>query len=415
MGLSRLSRYQVRHLLPLVRKCGLDMSKQSDAVTRRVLRAVINDIRRGDAMALRRSKHCSLTASYAITSVKKLPLPASGSFHSSYFMPTEIRSSIEKGSNWLVKYECELQLSHGRTVAVVFNIVSVDKYHGSPAKSEARARSVVLRMLRWLCVAYPHSDKKCGGNLEVYFYDLTCPKSAPTSDAQVLSTSHVNSAYADVCAPHGTITIFRREEWFKVFVHETFHALGLDFATLDQSRFDRGLKSLYRLSIDYAAQEMYAETWARVVNVCYAAYDSAADTAQSIDAAIELLQLERLHAIEQCDRVLAHMGLTYSILSSRDPASVRTRQLAYKQNTNVFSYYVATAVILGEFPRFFAFCREHNTGLFDFEKSTHTMLAFTAMYLDMATDDTVEKVSQCLRSSRGVSGSSMMMGCVDYA
>lgn len=415
MGLSRLSRARLRHLQPLIKKCGLDLSDRSEAVTRRVLRTIFGDIRRGDATALRHSKQCSLMASYAIASVKELPLPADDSFRSSHFVPGDIRSSIENKSNWLVKYECKLYLRHGRTVNVVFNIVSVDKYHGSPAKSESRARSVVLRMLRWLCVAYARSSDRCGSSLEVYFYDLTCPKAAPMSDAQVLSPSHVNSAYADICAPHGSIVIFRREEWFKVFVHETFHALGMDFAMMDQGRFDRALHSLYGLSIDYSAQEMYAEIWARVVNACYAAHDMATDAAQSIDTAITLLQLERLHAIEQCDKVLGHMGLTYSILSSRETSDVRTRRLAYKQDTSVFSYYVATAVILGEFPRFFAFCREYNVGLFNFEKSAHTLSAFATMYHDMATDDTVETVSRCLRSSRFTVGNSMMMGCIDYA
>ena len=55
-------------------------------------------------------------------------------------------------------------------------------------------------------------------------YLFTNHKKLLPSKEIILNTSHVNSAYTYACR-EDTMTIFRQEEWFKVFIHETFHCM----------------------------------------------------------------------------------------------------------------------------------------------------------------------------------------------
>ena len=50
----------------------------------------------------------------------------------------------------------------------------------------------------------------------------------------VLEPININGGVSNVCVKNSLseIVIFRREEWFKVLIHETFHNYGLDFSDL---------------------------------------------------------------------------------------------------------------------------------------------------------------------------------------
>ena len=316
----------------------------------------------------------------------------------------------------MVKYKCNVPTGGHAVAEVTFNIISVDRHHRNPAKCEAFAMNVVARMLRWLAVAYSRAQPKCARRLEVFLYDTGCRKESPASDVHTLSTQHVNSAFADVCARSGEVVVFRREEWFKVFIHETFHALGMDYTTMDLHRFDKILRSIYHLDIEYAAQEMYAETWARILNACYLAQDSAY-SGGGLKMAYSLLEIERLHAISQSHRILNRMGLSYQTLVSREREVVTMKRMAYKEETSVFSYYVATAVLLSQFPAFLQYCDRHNSNLFDFTKKQSNTLAFATFFADMATSDGIPETVDCLMKKRGVRAmrtTSMMMSCLDW-
>ena len=79
---------------------------------------------------------------------------------------------------------------------------------------------------------------------------------------------HVNSGYTTACPRTGEIVVFRQEEWFKVFVHETFHTFSLD-AGAGAPALNEISQRLLPVSASHAVEEAYTETWARVINVLY--------------------------------------------------------------------------------------------------------------------------------------------------
>ena len=90
---------------------------------------------------------------------------------------------------------------------------------------------LVRKMLTWLKVASKYSKNDCSQTLDIYCYLTPHQKILPNSQLTTLSPHHVNSAVTTSCSRNGEICLFRIEELFKVFIHETFHNLGLDFST----------------------------------------------------------------------------------------------------------------------------------------------------------------------------------------
>jgi hypothetical protein len=70
------------------------------------------------------------------------------------------------------------------------------------------------------------------------------------------------------------IYIFRKEEWFKVFIHETFHSLGLDFARMPEESANQALFSIFPVRCDYRFYEAYTETWATILHSLILAMES---------------------------------------------------------------------------------------------------------------------------------------------
>ena len=81
----------------------------------------------------------------------------------------------------------------------------------------------------------------------IYLYMTPFEKFLPECSITVIGPDNVNSGISYVCPEDGEIVIYRREEWFKVFIHETFHALGLDFASMKQDQLNKNIRYLFQL------------------------------------------------------------------------------------------------------------------------------------------------------------------------
>ena len=57
----------------------------------------------------------------------------------------------------------------------------------------------------------------------------------PDSNIDIIDQIHVNTGFTTTCPVDSEIVIFREEEWFKVFIHETFHNFALDFSDMNNS------------------------------------------------------------------------------------------------------------------------------------------------------------------------------------
>lgn len=195
-------------------------------------------------------------------------------------------------------------------------------------------------ILDWLNFILPYADKSCIKTLHINIF-LTPFKKLLPEKSEIIGPYHVNSGSTTSCTiSNSTILIWRKEEWFKVLMHESFHYFKLDFSHSHDSSF---MKNLFNIDSDFLMNEAYCETWATILHtIFYAFYNN--------ETIWNLLQKERMHAIEQTIHILQHMDLTYDDIISPQYTN------KYKEHTNVFCYYIAKMILLFHINQFIKWC-----------------------------------------------------------
>ena len=234
----------------------------------------------------------------------------------------------------------------------------------------------VRLMYIWLHICGQYADKACTETLKVFLYPTPFMKNLPTSTGATIGPEHINTAFTMACAKNGQIIIFREEEWFKVFIHETFHSYGLDFATQEYSGLKNVLREIFPINSDFDIYEAYTETWARIINCVFSSFNALPeknkrDQKGFLSNLQFCLEMERMFALYQCNKVLGFMGLRY-----KDIVSGGHLRNLYKENTHVFAYYVMTAIFLNDQEGFLLWCHKNNTRLFKFQVSPSNFTAF---------------------------------------
>ena len=138
----------------------------------------------------------------------------------SSFVPNKIRKIIKNEIGQILQYNVEFP-NH----EVQVNFIIYDK-NEDIAKYDLYSNLV----FSWLKMAFMYSRANCSKKLKIFIYMLEEKKYLPEKPVEILSPDHCNSAVTTACQSKTEIIIYRKEEWFKVLIHESFHSLGLDFA-----------------------------------------------------------------------------------------------------------------------------------------------------------------------------------------
>ena len=284
---------------------------------------------------------------------------------SSPYLPANIGDYIKRELKYQISYTCQVAK---KTVRIHFALFSETDKKIAHIKYMKQLKMMYI----WLNVCASFSaNKMCSQELDVYIYPTPFNKVLPTNTGDSIGVANVNTAMTWACAPVGEIVVFREEEWFKVFIHETFHAYGLDFASSPQPHvhiLKSALGGLFPIKCDFEATEAYTETWARIMNcllVSFFALTDKADIETFFLYSEFCLQLERIFTRYQCNKVLNFMGLEYKDLYEDGEISKSKRNL-YKEGTHVFSYYILTGIFMNNYSGFIDWCAKHNSPLLQF-------------------------------------------------
>ena len=225
--------------------------------------------------------------------------------------------------------------------------------------------SYIPWILHWFTLAYQFSEKKCVYPVQLFLYLTPFKKNLPERET-VLDEIHVNTAYTWSCKPNNKIIIFRNEEWFKVLIHESFHFFNFeDF----NDNHERKLKNYFPLSVPLYLGEAYGEFWARILNCFYCAYfidkEFSSKTA-TLSHFYRFMYIEAMFSCYQAVKLLKHNNIRYEDLYSETKESAERRKM-YKEKTNVFCYYIVTAVLMNEYPMVMSWCNNHNKQLFNID------------------------------------------------
>ena len=103
-----------------------------------------------------------------------------------------------------------------------------------------------MKIYVWLCYVQPFIRKNCSKKMDIFIW-FSNEKKQMIQNEKHFTTKHANSAFTTSCKIETSIYIYRKEEWFKVFIHETFHNFGLDFSYVLDHNCDETLREIYNL------------------------------------------------------------------------------------------------------------------------------------------------------------------------
>lgn len=231
----------------------------------------------------------------------------------------------------------------------------------------------------WLYVLDHYASKMCSNTLNIYLYFTSLEKKLPRSNIAILDEINVNTAFTTTCPKDSEIVVFRREEWFKVFIHETFHNFGLDFSDMNTEQATRHILGLFKVNSQVNLYESYTEFWAEIMNALFCSFHelkNKGDIQDFLSNAEFFINFERSYSFIQLVKTLNFMGLTYNDLYSNNSHSKSLRDSLYKEKTNVLSYYIIKTVLMNNFQGFLLWCKNNNFSLLQFKKTISNQVSY---------------------------------------
>jgi hypothetical protein len=284
------------------------------------------------------------------------------------YIVEEIREEIEKLSKIGRKYTFVIK----EKLITIYAVYPYRTRSLSPENKHKILRDLdasVKKMYIWLYVAVSFSSAKCSRELMVYWYLTDHKKELPDEiSGELIDREHANTAFTQAC-PVGAnrIYIYRKEEWFKVFIHETFHSFGMDFATMPEKDTNAALFSIFPVSCDFRFYEAYTETWAEILNVLFLSICETAD--KSFYRLETCLEEERIFSLFQAVKILRHQKIKYQDLLTTSGGS------RYREKTQAFSYYILRSIFMFSVNDFIEWCAKKNKGTIVFKKTPNNLMS----------------------------------------
>ncbi len=347
-------------------ECVSSTSGGVDANTTNTLSTLYNDIHNGykHVAQIREPPNVHFGE---INTIQEIPFPKK--FPASSF-PDEIRNHINESSQYFITYKTK---QFGRNITFHFVTENFSSSNVDMCVEYSK------NMLVWLYIINQYASSKCAKDLIVYLYMTKLQKKLPQSNLHILGENHVNTAFTTSCPVDSEIVIFRKEEWFKVFIHETFHNFALDFSDMNVSECHSKILETFQVKSDVNLFESYAEFWAELINVCFVSYLTCDDNTNKrafIEQCRYYLDLETKFNAFQLVKALGFMGMTYSNMYKKTTHAQALRDTLYKEDTNVLAYYIIKTVLLANYPAFLGWCMTNNTSLLQFKKTQRNQMEF---------------------------------------
>ncbi len=273
----------------------------------------------------------------------------------------------------LSKNTTEINLTIGNRIYYLYFVLP----HGSSINIDECVKKINM----WLHLATRFAETDCSTSVHVYLYLTDIEKQLPTAFGQSIGKEHVNTAFTTGCNVSTEIIIFRREEWFKVFIHESMHNLGLDFDFSSKSQ--QLLKTIFPLHNSKCfLAETYCEMWAEIFNILLhlctiktPSLSAGISEQGGAECAFQIrngvmernslerhIQIERKFSLFQTAKILDYFDLNYIELFEKTTESETLRWTNYKESTEVFCYYIVKSILLFNCNEFIEWVETHCNG-----------------------------------------------------
>ena len=328
-----------------------------------------------------------------ITNVSQISRPKN--FNSNNF-PEEIRNQIDHLSLSEISYTFSL---FDRNITLHFIVEELEVEHKIDVYNK-----YVDAIIMWFYILNEYGSKKCSSLFTVFLYFTSLEKKLPESNIDILDQIHVNTAFTTTCPKDSEIVIFRKEEWFKVLIHESFHNFALDFSDMDTSECKRDILSIFPVNSEVNLFESYTEFWAEIMNALFCSFLSLKNKSdiEEFHSNFEFfINFERTYSFFQLVKTLDFMGLNYKNIYSKTNQSEILRKTLYKEKSNVLAYYVLKTILINNYQGFLSWCKINNFSLLQFKKTTSNLKEFCNFirnnYKTKIMLDNVKSSEMCLQ------------------
>ena len=148
------------------------------------------------------------------------------------------------------------------------------------------------------------------------------------------------------------VKIYRKEEWFKVFIHECIHLFEFDFHKYSHPS---KLRKYFPIQSQFLIYELYTEFWARIVNISILSMNKSFPIFKK--RFHKYFKMEQLYSAVTTNKILHINHLDYRGFIKPN---------SYKEETNVFCYYILTGLLFYYMNDTMAFFVSHNKNILDF-------------------------------------------------
>ena len=281
------------------------------------------------------------------------------------FLPDKIKIDIENKLTHILSYNAVI----GRyKISIEFGIID-----DNDINNLERFDEYAEYIFSWIYVCGIYAKKSCVETLKVQLYLTEHKKELPENKTKILGPTEINTGYTYRCAINSEIVLYRKEEWKKVFIHETMHTFGLDMSTHDKL-IKKTLHKHFPIKSKFLLSEAYVEYWGRILNVIMSSYYKEGIHSKKILSQIKHgLELEKYYSLYQASKVLDYMGLQYEDIICNSEKNRCVRQNLYREKTNVFSYYILTSILLHDYKSILIWCKENNENILRFLSTKYTL------------------------------------------
>ena len=330
--------------------------------SKKIFRSLFNDIYDADLYIKLIKNGKSNFYKRLIRNIKTVnDLPILNNFRKDIFTK-EVQDHINSNMKLILIYSFEL---FNRKIIIHFIIEKNDLYENNIEKYDICVDSILM----WSYILNKYSSIHCSKYWNIYLYFTSLEKQLPNKNIHlqdnILNYNHINTGFTTNCRQISEIVIFRKEEWFKVFIHESFHNFALDFSDMNLIDLNNAVLEIFPIKTKGNLYEAYTEFWAEIINISFCSYFYSKPTngfVEFLSNVDMLLHFERIYSFFQLNKVLNYMGLTYKNLYSKDKTSALLRETLYKENTNIFAYYVIKCMLIHNYNGFLSWCYQHNVG-----------------------------------------------------
>ena len=259
------------------------------------------------------------------------------------FISDDIKNFIVKNTIFYYSFSFKI-----KSTSITINIAIYDENYIK------EIHHLLYSIMCWLYIAIKHKTKECSKYLKIYLFFTGFEKNI--NNCKILGPNNSNSGFTYACALDNTICIFRKEEIFKVLIHETFHAFGLDFS-YKGGNAKREMLTIYNIESTFNISETYAELWATIINSLFFVYFKLKKQKKNVffKKSIAVLNLETSFSIYQSTKILKNMKLNYNLILKENNFECK-----YREKTNIFCYYILKSVLLINIQKFLEMCKNHN-------------------------------------------------------